>query len=661
MVMVRATKARMQNPYGPGPAAGARGVRRCIYWLAWVAGLLLFPCVGLGQPSYDLGAAAKDLAGQLTQHFPPLKGEVLKVQGDELYLSVGSRDQVAENMQLDVFREGDELISPSTGEVLGRLEEDLGTVTITHVAETYAVAIHTDAAGRPSVQAGDRIRITAGKLSLALLPESAPNTGRAPTFDALSDALLRSLDATGRFDVVPGARLTLWLLQRGLSPGDMLPPEVMAEAAGTLGVDYLVQAALREAGERPIAELQLLAPTRPHPPVTTALAVLREAKPAVQGPAAQATVGVPPVRPESLQRVSDETLPGQTKGPTALQTLLGVDSLSLEERYLPIGEFPTELRGFDAADIDGDGRTEIVMLSAAEVSLYRLTESRLVPVASYSDRRFGTMLSAQLLRPMESQVPFVVVNRYSSRRGGMDSLLLVLRDDQLIRHQKGLSDIMIAVDADGDGVNETLWGQRFDGDDFFRRGQVRQYEWRNGRLQRQQKVTLPVRFRATGTALAQLGPQRDRQLVFVDERHSLYVYDGDTRRWASRVDVGGSYVSATLQNFRGGGNYEQLQFDFEAIPAVADLDGDGIDEVLIPQNHGSLGMVPNLDLYSGGHVVLMRQTPQGFALSPVSPGFDGVVSGVTVLKGREAGILVAVSKREGMRRKEKTILYLNRF
>ena len=94
---------------------------------------------------------------------------------------------------------------------------------------------------------------------------------------------------------------------------------------------------------------------------------------------------------------------------------------------------------------------------------------------------------------------------------------------------------------------------------------------------------------------------------------------------------------------------------------MADFDGDGIDEVLVPQNQGRLGVVPNLNLYSGGHVVLMRQTPQGFTLSPISPGFDGLVSGVAVLKGRTPGILVAVSKREGvLKQRKQTILYLNR-
>ena len=437
----------------------------------------------------------------------------------------------------------------------------------------------------------------------------------------------------------------------------------MSEAAASLGVAYFVQPVLRDNGHTVIVEFHLLVPTQPQSPVTTALAVISDAKAVAQGSVSQpgASVPAPRARLDSLQNATDATLPGDTEGLTALQSLLSADQLSLENRYLPIAQFATELRGFDAADIDGDGQTEVVIADDTQVSLYVVKESQLVLVASYSDRRPGTLLSAQLLVLPETEFPAVVVNRYSSTLGRMDSLFLALQGSRLIRQQKSLSDILLAVDVDGDGVNDSIWGQRFDGMEFFRRGQVRRYELQNGRLKRRGKLSLPVRFRATGCALAQLAPKGHRQLVFIDERHNLQVYEDHTRRWTSPEDVGGSYVFATLSDIRGAGTFEQEQFDFEAIPAVADLDGDGMDEVLIPRNQSRLGVVPNLNLYSVGHVVLMRQTPQGFALSPVSPRFDGVVSGVAILKGGESGILVAVSKREGvLRRKKRTTIYLMR-
>ena len=641
-------------------------MNRRLLCLLWISALLMWPCLVLAQASYDLDAAASDVARQLERHFPPLQGEVVDVQGEQLYLSLGARNQILEGTRLNVYREGKELTSPTTGEVLGRLEEDLGTVMVTQVAETYAVAMQENAADAGRVRAGDKVRITAGRLSLALIPGSE-QTGGAQLMAALADAVQRGLNATGRFYVVPRARLTLWLLERGLSHGDVLVPEVVAEAVSALGVDYLAQPVLRDVGGTTVVELRLFAPARPQSPVTTALAMLSEIAPARQRaasppvPQPSAAVSVPSPRPELRPNATVPTPAVPTDSATTLESLLNADPLTLEGSYSPLSQFPTELRGFDAADIDGDGQSELVMLSDTEVLLYQVGESQLISVASYSDRRVGTLLSAQLVRLGDGQTPGVVVNRYNPRRRGMDSFFLVLQGNRLVRQQKGLSDILLAVDTDGDGVNESIWGQRFDREDFFRRGHVRQYELRDGRLERQRKLPLPGGFRATGAALAQLGGPGHRQLVFVDERHNLQVYDGKTRRWKSRASVGGSYVFAAVHVQHSPQVAEQAQFNFEAIPAVADFDGDGIDEVLVPQNQAQLGVVPNLNLYSGGHVVMMRQTPQGFTLSPVSPGFDGVVSGVAVLKGRTPGILVAVSKREGaLKQKKQTILYLNR-
>lgn len=643
--------------------------KRITRWLGGIlspAWLLLWPCLVLAQANYDLDAAAVEVADQLAQRFLPLQGEVVEVQGEQLYLSLGARDQVLKGVRLNVFREGDELTSPTTGEVLGRLEEDLGTVTVTQVAEAYAVAVLTNPAGEAAVQAGDKVRITAGRLSLCLLPVN-DQTGGATRLPELSDAVQHGLNATGRFHVVPRARLTIWLLERGLSPGDVLDPAFTSEAADAMGVTYFAQPVLRNIGDTTVVELRLFAPDQPQTPVTTALAVLPEAAPMRQQSASSpvlqppAAVSTPPTHLDSPTAAAVPTPVIPAEGPTALQSLLSADPLALEKMYVPLAQFPTELRGFDTADIDGDGRSELVMLSDTKVLLYHVQENQLAPVASYSDRRPGTLLSVQLVRLDDGQTPGVVINRYSPNRKRMDSFFLVLQGRQLVLRQKGLSDILLAVDTDGDGVNESLWGQRFDGERFFRHGQVRQYDLQSGRLKRQRKLALPATFRATGAALAQLGAPGNRQLVFVGRRHNLQIYEGKARRWMSPAGVGGSYVFAALEMGDGTGIIEKKLFDFEAIPAVADFDGDGIDEVLVPRNQSQLGMVPNLNLYSGGHVVLMRQTPQGFALSPISPEFDGVVSGVAVLKGRTPGILVAVSKREGvLKQKKQTILYLNR-
>ena len=631
--------------------------------LLWTVGLLMVPCLVSSQMSHDFDTTASDVAGQLAQHFPHLEGEVVEVQGEQLYLALGARDLVLTGMRLNVYREGEELTSPTTGEVLGWLEEDFGTATVTQVAESYAVAELDGVPEGGRVQAGDKVRITAGSVTLVLLPISDPGESGVPMLP-LYRAVQRNLSATGRFQVVPEARLTLWLLEHGRSPGDALVPDVMSEVANGLGATYVVQQTIRVAGNATFIELRLFSPAQPLSPVTVAVAAFSESVLSPPRPdsrsASQARIADtgPLVPPEATP---SPTSSAPNESVTTLTDLLNAAPLALERRYLPLAQLPTELRGFDAADIDGDGQSELVMLSGTKVLLYRVQESQLVSVASYSDRRPGTLLSAQLVRLGDEQVSGVVVNRYSARRRGMDSFFLILQGNRLVRQQKGLSVILLAVDMDGDGLNDRIWGQSFDKRDFFRRGQVRQYEFRNGRLKRRGKLSLPGGFRATGAVLAQLGRTGNRHLVFVDGRRNLQVYDGESRRWKSSTNVGGSFVFAAVDVQFSPQVSVQEQFDFEAIPAVADFDGDGVDEILVPQNKARVGALPNLNLYSDGHVALVRQTPQGFVLSRISPQFDGLVSGVALLTGKIKGILVAVSKREGvLKQKKQTILYLNR-
>jgi len=167
---------------------------------------------------------------------------------------------------------------------------------------------------------------------LALLP-ATDQTGRATPLAALADALQRGLDATGRFYVVPRARLTVWLLERSLSSGDVLASEIMSEAASALEVVYVAQPVLRDTGDTAVVELRLLVPARPQTPVTTAVAILSEAAPTRQRPISQpaAAVSTPPSRPESPPAAVIPPSPGPTDGLTTLKSLLSADPLILEK------------------------------------------------------------------------------------------------------------------------------------------------------------------------------------------------------------------------------------------------------------------------------------------------------------------------------------------
>src|SRR6266511_6084233 len=110
------------------------------------------------------------LVGQVVALFPKVEGDVLKVDGSQATLSVGQRDGVVPGVELMVYREGEELKHPKTGEVLGRTEKTMGRLTVTDVLEGYSTARISQGTG---IQAGDKARVSAGKVRLTVLPLSS--------------------------------------------------------------------------------------------------------------------------------------------------------------------------------------------------------------------------------------------------------------------------------------------------------------------------------------------------------------------------------------------------------------------------------------------------------------------------------------------------------
>ena len=661
-----------------GKAPGARA-QRCRVWRpncrgAWALLVLLLclPCLALAQEARSLDTIMTGVATELAQRFPPVTGEVIKVEPDQVYLSVGGRENLMPGMQLVLFRAGAPLKHPTTGETLGQLEQELGIVTVTQVAERYAVAAPTHLIGAQAIQVGDKIRITAGRIAVGLLP-LVNQTRQTIADDVFADALQRALEATERFRVASQDRVSIWLINRGTSPQGVPPSEFLPELAQALQLSYLLMPTVKDLRGTLVLELLLLAPAQPQTPVATASAILppqvlvqrppeppapmREAVPLA--PSAPPPPQQPaPAPPTVAQKVTPEAPPvAQPAAPAAKQELRGVFKTPPPQRaagsewniaasLTKLRDIPQFLVSIDGGDLDGDGTIEVAMIMGAQVSLYRFVEGeKLDLVATFTATRQGKLLSVQLMRLGATQPIGLVVNQQIPGHG-MESFILALRDKKLVLWQEHIYDILLAVDTDGDGVKETLWGQPFHARDFFLSGVMRQYMPVNGALQPQQEVLVPYMFRATGAALAKLSANGQRTLVFVDSQNMLRVFHNKEDLWKSPEKVGGSYTFGEIEQTISR-DVMKFSFFFEAIPLAQDLDGDGIDEVLVVSNASSFSFVPNLQQYSGGSIALLREENYGYSLSPISPQFNGIVSGIIAVPGTPPALLIAITKPKG--------------
>lgn len=89
-----------------------------------------------------LSNAAKDVAKKVLariQEVNPVIGNVLGVQGDMVYISIGSEMGARKNEQYVIFNEGNILTDPITGDIIGVQETVIGKVKVVEVRPKYSI------------------------------------------------------------------------------------------------------------------------------------------------------------------------------------------------------------------------------------------------------------------------------------------------------------------------------------------------------------------------------------------------------------------------------------------------------------------------------------------------------------------------------------------
>lgn len=89
-----------------------------------------------------LGNAAKEVAEQVLEKINeanPIAGNVLRVMGDKIYFHLGANSGVRKGETFVIYREGELLMDPVSGDILGVEEEIVGSLKVEEVKPQYSV------------------------------------------------------------------------------------------------------------------------------------------------------------------------------------------------------------------------------------------------------------------------------------------------------------------------------------------------------------------------------------------------------------------------------------------------------------------------------------------------------------------------------------------
>ena len=536
------------------------------------------------------------ISEKLHQRFPNLRGAVVAVKGADLYLSLGEKDEVVKGVKLNVYREGAPFRHPATGVVLGKLEEEIGEVEVVEVREKFSIArltrLRPDTQLSPRVK--DTVRMSAAKVRLAILP-FVNQTKEAISMETLTRELSRQLLRSGRFDVYDVDRLQVWLLETGVATDEILENENPIRLRNQVRGDMALENELREIRGKKILSTRLLS-------LTTKEELFKAVAIADELPFDQSL----PPKVQELKRGEGETRAGPANENFVLAReggpgrAGGVKSYSFDK---------AAFRGMSLADVDGDGKNEVVLITQTQVIVNRFEGNRMREVARFDEGAANDFRWLDVADMNGDGAPEFYLASYRSNE--LFSLILQYKNGKftpLVRNDRTFYRLLrVRRPKRGEKIPDSeafmLLGQREGIDEPFD-GPIYRYQWSGGKLSPAAPLTLPSYLTILGFGLWDIDKDGDSEVIEVGEDDRLRVLS----RSGGEIYSSSESYGAPVYKFFSHANADRTedQSDEPDLPIrsrvlVEDVDGDGVDEVLVIKNEYAAALAPGLGV-SGGQI-----------------------------------------------------------
>jgi hypothetical protein len=201
--------------------------------LAALAALLLLVTPGpagagvADQIGVTFGFLVQDVVGA----FPPSEGLVVATEGERLFIDLTEKDGIRTGQEYSVFRKGDVFRHPINGRPLGRYEDVLGYAQIVRLHPQYSEAVFVPTEGRPAPEAEDGVRITKGRIRVAVAPATDLTKANAD-LRRVPFMIAHALELTKRFQVADPSTVQEHLLSQKTRSEELLVNPGKAKASG---------------------------------------------------------------------------------------------------------------------------------------------------------------------------------------------------------------------------------------------------------------------------------------------------------------------------------------------------------------------------------------------------------------------------------------------
>lgn len=450
-----------------------------------------------------LADAATVVAERLAAAFPRIEGLVIGFEGDRVLIDRGTAAGVLQGMQLDVFREGQEFKHPLTGEVLGKLDKDLGMIRILHVHERYAEAAVLKKTEKTGFRKGDRVRVSMARMIVAFPNvdvEGISGVSSRSTTRDLAAALVR----TGRFELVEERQLrSILLIDKAPTTAELADPRLLKELSDRGKIQALLLSRLTPSTDGASLDVQVYSTLTGNPIVFASAQVQSGLVPRGQPPRDS--------QPSSAARPAVKT-PSESTGQAANTSRAASGKPSVISA--PLGHvvlepvFDGPMTALAVADLDGDGKNELLVTGTDRLAAFRLDGLNLRPLADYPLGGKGAVTTLEAIDVTGDGSAEVILTL--SHKGRSHALVIQLTDGKL-RSIWETPDLTLRS-LSSNGKTPQLFGQAMASREPIP-PPIRQYVWDGQQFNAGPALDVPAGFLLPEFMIADLGGDGAVRLV----------------------------------------------------------------------------------------------------------------------------------------------------
>jgi hypothetical protein len=616
--------------------------RRFVGGLSVVAALCVLGWVGdvtAQEPAY--GSAAAEIAERIAAAFPKVTGQVIGLERERVLLDLGTKDAVIPGLELQIYREGQEFKHPYTGQILGKLDRDVGRVRILEVQPNFCVAEVIQQAEGTMVQQGDKARVTTARIIVALPNVDVSDVAGANTRSVTRD-LVNALVKSNRFEVMPDQRIRAALAEEKLTTTDSLAdPAVLQVLWKRLRVTAVLLGKLSVLEKSVRWDVQVLSTVRGDT-ITLAGAEVKGAAPRAASAA-----------------------PARGGGNFAGQDAPRIDQIALRAQELPYKGV-----AMTTGEFTGDGTIKLAVTDGQGVFIYDVDKNGVKLVTQVPGLTSDNVIALDAADINGNGVAEIFVTNYTAN-AELRSYVLEYQNGKYVKIWQDVKLYFRVMEGPAGGP--LLYGQTA-GDAKPFAGPVRRYAWQGGRYAAGDVLPLPKAFpNLYGFTLADVDGDGAPEILILDGQDYLRVFDrSGSEVFRSSDHYGGSDLALEYQPEQSG---SQARTETRAALAPTrlvlqgrmyfqDIMGNGKKQVVLPRNTPSTGYMFHTRLYDKGKVFGIAW--DGMGMQPVwetreVPGYiaDFALMDPDGSGNRKLALLVVQTNLIGMSTSRTTVVLLD--